>query len=226
MLRVSIIDCAVNQASHQCFNRLVDLLSYKFHYHHPPSQGLASLFKDEADAYIIFGSASNIKDRLEWQLELSKFAYQKLEQDIPILGICFAHQLIGNKMQLAVVKNPDQEDLYGVRTIKIQQSKWGLQAGESYNLFAAHSYCLERSNSLEEVELLASSNKCEMDIISHSRLPFLGVQCHPEASDAFIHSEIEKKIGPLNIEEKKVAKRDGLKLISKFLKNCEKTKHI
>lgn len=224
MLTISVIDCAIKQASHGCFNQLVDTFEHKFRYHHPPAQGMNSLLKeDDAQAYIVFGSASNVGDNLGWHEELANFCLQKLNKQIPILGICFGHQLLGNKLGWPVQRNKDNRSFYGTRKIEIHQDAWGMKKGDRFHIFTAHSYCLKQvKGSDQKLSLIASTEECPVDIIAHHDLPFLGIQGHPEASSSFVENEIEENSEKLSLEETSRARKSGLEFINYFILNSEK----
>jgi len=233
MLTISIIDCAIKQASHGCFNSLVDQLNHKFHYHHPVREGMKTLVGETAvDAYIILGSASNVEDDLPWQRSLADFCLEKLNQDRPVLGICFGHQLLAHCFGLSVKKNPNDRRFSGVREVNIIENSWGFNQGEAFKVFTAHSYCLYETKKgasakpkPNKLRKIGTSSECEFDIIAHQDLPFLGIQAHPEASDFFIASEIENQSPLIKSEIKDSAKKGGLEIISRFLNHCEKLKH-
>jgi GMP synthase (glutamine-hydrolysing) len=183
----AIIDCAIKAPSTACFNRLVFELDQKFEYHWPSHYGLASLERSQAQAFIVLGSFSNVEDRLDWQRDLALFLDAKLKANLPVLGICFAHQLMA--------------DFYGARVIAANQSHTGARVihvnavdelaltNKQYHWIVQHSF--EVTDLPKELIALASSPSCQCEIIAHQSLPFVGVQAHPEASLGFVQANFE-----------------------------------
>ncbi len=226
MLKISIIDCAINQTAHACFNQLVDHFEHKFHYHHPPKQGMVSLnSENQGDAYIVLGSASHLEDNLLWHKELADFCLKKLKEGVPILGICFGHQLIGDKLGARVIRNPGNKSFHGSRELKMIKADWGFKEQDCYRVLTAHSFCIDPL-SIEQAQLniLATSDECAVDIIAHKQYPFLGVQGHPEGSDIFINNDIAPAGAILKSEVKEAAQADGLRIIERFISKSEMLK--
>lgn len=140
----------------------------------------------------------------------------KLEQGIPVLGICFGHQLMADAFGCTVEKNKDGKYFEGSRKYKIKQSFLDLNQNEELNIITSHGYCVQ--DITEDFIHIAESNECRHDVLAHKKYPLISVQGHPEASDFFV-KELETK--PLD-HEKNLAQRDGLRIIEMFLKNAEK----
>lgn len=206
-----------------CFNRLVQHIHTPLTYHKPSTEGLSSLEHDkEATGYIIFGSASNVEERLHWHKELAAFCLKRLKEGRPVLGICFGHQLMADAFGLEVVKNPTGESFYGTREITFKQN-WGpYKSGDKKTVFVAHSYqVLGESESLKP---LAESDDCPLDALIHNELPYLGFQAHPEASEDFVTNEIldheNHNLGdnPVDSKNYKRGLVEGLEIVKTF---CE-----
>ncbi len=175
-------------------------------FHCPSIFGMDSLSSDSSSAYIILGSYSNVEDRLIWQKELAEFIHIKLTKGIPVLGICFGHQLMADYYGAKVIKNSGGLPHNGVRKIKIGDK-------EEVTFFVAHSFQVkELPPSLTK---LATSSECENEIITHKELPFTGVQGHPEASNFFVTSTLKDTFIPKDQQE--LAFKDGLNFIRNFL---------
>lgn len=198
-----------------CFNRLVQGLSLPLTYHRPPLHGLSSAEQDtEAMAYIIFGSASNVEDRLDWHKELAEFCFSKLKAGKPVLGLCFGHQLMADFFGMEVVKNPNGESFYGSRLIDFEEGFGSLKKGSKSHVFVAHSY--QVVGPLKELKILASSQDCPYDGLFHPNLPYWGFQGHPEASLDFYQHEILEKRSPLKDVDLQNSLSQGLEIIRQF----------
>lgn len=191
-------------------------------YHSPPLTGLSSLKEDpKARALILLGSASNTNENLKWHRELVDLTMERLNRGIPILGICFSHQLIAEAFGFRVERNESGKKHVGVKEVKIHANPWGISK-EKLTLFKAHEY--EVKSNFKEADMnclksFASSDECLYEGFYHETLPFLSVQGHPEGSLDFYHHEIEPEIN-LSSESLELAQKDGLYLISCFIKRA------
>jgi GMP synthase (glutamine-hydrolysing) len=59
-----------------------------------------------ADGFIITGSSSNVTERAAWMLRTEVFLRELHEAKVPIFGICFGHQMVGEALGGKVAKNP------------------------------------------------------------------------------------------------------------------------
>lgn len=158
-------------------------------YHRPSTEGLSSLGQDkDALGYIIFGSASNVEDRLEWHHQLAMFCLERLKEGKKVLGLCFGHQLMADTFGCAVEKNPQEKSHYGTREITFSQDWGSFKKGTKIDLFVAHSYQVTHTNDV--LINLAHSEDCPQDALIHKNLPYLGFQAHPEASQDFVTHEV------------------------------------
>jgi GMP synthase (glutamine-hydrolysing) len=215
--QIAIIDCAIKQSSIHCFNRLLQFLNGPLSYHRPPVEGISSLLESQKNdqGYIIFGSASNIEDNLEWHRELAKFCDQKLQEGKPVFGICFGHQLMAHYYGAKVERNRKDQVFNGARKIKWVQDFGPYHEGDTQTIFTAHSF--EVKSLPKNMLHICTSEECFYEGLAHKNLPYMGVQGHPEASSYFLQSEIivknpDFKDSPL-IEK---AYQDGPYLLSQF----------
>lgn len=212
---IAVIDCAIKDPSTHCFNRLVTRINKPITYHFPsqmegpPTSSLNQI--PDASIYIIFGSASNICERLKWQTDLANVINEKLEKNIPVLGICFGHQLMADTFNCHVAQ-VDGPRKTGIRQFEIIQDGLCFRKGEKFNTMVYHQY--EVKNISESFLHLGSSPECHFDMIMHKKLPFIGVQGHPEASRYFIHRLLGNN---LKEDEIKYAQKDGNSIIDRFI---------
>ena len=69
------------------------------------ARGRLPPFEDFA-GMIISGSASNVPDREPWVLEVERYLAGAVAGGLPIFGICFGHQLLGQALGGLVTRNP------------------------------------------------------------------------------------------------------------------------
>jgi GMP synthase (glutamine-hydrolysing) len=214
MKKISIIDCAVQTASHNCFNRLTDEFNRPFYFHNPAMFSTDSLKRVKADGHIIFGSYSNVYEKLDWQVELSKLMKSEIEKGVPVLGICFGHQLMAEAFGGKVgARNLNVDGLKGSREVEILIDKFGFKKDSKKEIFVAHRF--EVKEMPDCFVHLAKSEDCFYDGLAHESLPYFSFQGHPEASDYFAHNTIGKD--HLDHQREGKAYKDGLSVIESFI---------
>jgi GMP synthase (glutamine-hydrolysing) len=135
---------------------------------------LSALAPDLPAAIIISGNPALIRDTGQGFLE--DFALLR-DLTIPILGICFGHQVIGMLYGADVTLGKEDRSL---RHLDILQDNPLFAGLSGDNVF--------QEDHTEEVALpehfvhLAASSHCANEVMMHRDLPVYGVQFHPESS--------------------------------------------
>jgi GMP synthase-like glutamine amidotransferase len=213
-IQIAIIDPFIKTPAIHCFNDLVALTKRPSSYHQPASLGIESLIKHRKQnmAYVILGSASHVHENLPWQGDLARFLLDELHANKPVLGCCFGHQLMCHALGSQVEYfSADEEKLSGLRAVTITEDFWNFKQGESFTLGVTHRQVVKKLGAgLKEVGLGLTN-----DLVIHQKLPFLGVQPHPEASDFFCRSDI----GNVSASEQSLLQKDGKSLISRFFQH-------
>ena len=182
---IVIIDPATNTAELESFNRLaLEQDNFRFSYHLPGLMGMDSLnnLKDSIDGIIIFGSAVSVHDQNEWQQNLNIYVLDKISKSIPILGICYGHQLLahleGAKVGYAFSSHIKRKGLY---ELTMSNSKITKTAKAKF-IFSHNEAVLDLGKNWIEV---AYSNDLRNEVIEHKTKPLFGIQAHPESSLTF-----------------------------------------
>ena len=136
----------------------------------------------DIDCVIISGSAARIvnpSDRhmFEGVVNLIKTC------NLPILGICYGHQLLcwAFGAKVGSLPQPVFDQFEKVRVVDVDEIFAGFAKQDTIPLSESHyDYVLKESLDQAGMVLLADSASCEVEAVKHKSNPFYGVQFHPE----------------------------------------------
>ena len=152
---------------------------------------------DVCDGWLITGSYHSAYERLPWMLKLEEFIRNALSSDVPMVGICFGHQIMAQAMGGVVAREAN--------------GKWGL-AVHDYSLIlnegsrpswmegAASHFALQASHQdqvvvlPETAERIGGNDFCPNGLLLYGNTG-LSMQLHPELSADFITTLISKRRG-------------------------------
>ncbi|MFT5592410.1 MAG: GMP synthase-like glutamine amidotransferase [Oceanicoccus sp.] len=129
---------------------------------------------DSCDGWLITGSASGVYDNTPWMQKLKKWIIHSHEQNVPMVGICFGHQIIAEAFAGKVEKYSGG---WGVGPHQYQLHNILLEGKSEIKLHAVHQDQVTKKP-LNAV-CLASSPFCVNAILAYGDT-ILTVQAHPE----------------------------------------------
>ena len=115
-----------------------------------------------------------------WDTELCMEVTERFQGQIPILGVCLGHQVLGHCCGAIVQKG--ERPMHG-KVTELKNNGTGVFAGlpEKYKVTRYHSLVVKKESVPEEYQIDAVSEDGAVMGISHKIWPVYGVQFHPEA---------------------------------------------
>ena len=115
-----------------------------------------------------------------WDAELCMEVTERFQGQIPILGVCLGHQVLGHCCGAVVQKG--ERPMHG-KVTELKNNGTGVFAGlpEKYKVTRYHSLVVKKESVPEEYQIDAVSEDGAVMGISHKIWPVYGVQFHPEA---------------------------------------------
>ncbi len=134
---------------------------------------------NECDAWLFTGSKYGVYEQHQWIPQLTQLIKTAYKQDIPMVGICFGHQLIAQALGGKVVKS-DRGWSLGVAKYQLNyRPDWLLGAHSDFSIQAFHQdQVVELA---ENCQVVASSEFCPYAALDYNARA-ISFQGHPEFS--------------------------------------------
>jgi len=134
--------------------------------------------KDDIEAIVLSGSAAHLQNPDQASMYSAEVEIVR-KVDIPIFGICFGHQLVGNAFgsQIHALPQPIRSFI-SVKIIDPNEIFSSWKKGAGLTLCQSHQDCL--TNIPEGFIRLAASESCKIEAMKHEKKPIYGVQAHVE----------------------------------------------
>jgi len=178
---------------------------------------------NQYDRLILLGSEASILDEHEWHKPEMDIIQNSIEHGIPLLGICFGHQLIVHTvLGRECVKRRSKPEL-GWPEIRILKKNKLFQGIPSR--FFSYSFHFDEVINSSALEILANSDECNIQAYKLKNKDVWGIQFHPEINIEtgiqILREEALSLIGRNNVEEIISEAYDsniGSKLLYNFIK--------
>jgi len=142
----------------------------------------------DVDGIVVLGSKASVHDSHRWLDELSAWLLPVLAGDtrIPLLGICFGHQLIAHLAGGAVgYLHDDRAQELGVRETVLEPGRL-VPERRVARVVASHREEVKRTP--PGYRVAAHCERVPVDGLEHESLPVIGFQFHPEAGRSFLEA--------------------------------------
>ena len=134
------------------------------------------------DGWLITGSRHGVYDRLEWMAPLQDFIRELAAAKIPLIGVCFGHQIIAQALGGEVVIS-DKGWGVGLHQYDVEQTyPWMKTDSRRAGMYAYHQDQVVKCPAAAEVFL--SSVFCPYAGLSYED-SIISVQAHPEFEAAY-----------------------------------------
>ena len=136
---------------------------------------------DDVDAVVITGSRSSVNDSDGWIGALTDYVGQ-IKGRVPVVGICFGHQIVVRACGGAVIPSKDWE--LGWTEVPLSPDGVSLFKDQTLRIHSAHK---EEAQGLPDGFVsLGRSSGCGIQGMLSSRWKMLTLQGHPEVTSAYI----------------------------------------
>lgn len=179
-----------------------------------PIKGFPRELPGAASGLIIGGGLPSVNDPKAWISDEIELIRRTAKRGIPILGICFGHQLIAKAFGSEVVRRERRVGFAYIEKLEDDELFAGLPSR-----WRAPVYHQDRVESVPDgFKPIATSDYCTIQAMRHTALPIWTVQFHPEVSFG-INERFAQPVGEWD-DESAFETGPNRQLIDNFVEIC------
>jgi len=140
---------------------------------------------------VIMGSLSMVTEKADWMLRLSQNIIELTEKNIPLLGICFGHQLIAQALGGTVAYNPNGLEIGTVELTRETSAKDDVLFAVTPEYFPAQTVHFQSVTELPPNSVCLAKSDMDAHHAFRAGNCTWGVQFHPEFTVDIMRDSIE-----------------------------------
>lgn len=133
--------------------------------------------RHEACAVIVTGSAARLGEQADWMLLVQRYLRETVDSGLPVLGVCFGHQLLGQALGGEVGANPNGRE---IGTVELSLLKRDELINEDHDPFQVNMTHVDSVLELPRGASVLARSPTEPHAAVRFTETAWGVQFHPE----------------------------------------------
>jgi len=212
--RLWVIDPSIHHAEDECVEQILAGWTGERRIFRPslsPGDGPGPGDGYDADGVVVLGSSASVHEPLPWLRDLGAWLKPLLDgrRALPVLGICFGHQLVAHLAGARVgVLRPDGGKDLGLRDTLLEGGSL-LPGRHDLKVVVSHRETVETLP--DGYRVTARRPEVPIDGLEHDDLPMFTFQFHPEARRDFV---ARRGMDPAAIDDRVVG--DSNRLLDAF----------
>jgi GMP synthase (glutamine-hydrolysing) len=146
---------------------------------------------EHVEALVITGSPASVTERAPWMLRREAELAALVARDVPVLGVCFGHQLLAQALGGRVAKNPRGRE---IGTVALSAHVQNPLFEGAIDVNSSHVDAVIEPP--PGAEIVASTERDPMSVLRFRRRAF-GVQFHPEFDAEIVRCYLRERREPI-----------------------------